>query len=105
MACPGGCVGGGGQPYPAEDVRVLDPELLGKRAGALYAIDKGKSLRKSYENPAIEELYDEFLGGPGSEKSHHLLHTHYQGKVAPRHSMSTTAPTTGTKSKPSPRPP
>jgi hypothetical protein len=60
---------------------VLDPELLGKRAGALYAIDKGKSLRKSYENPAIEELYDKFLGVLGMEKSHDLLHTHYQGKL------------------------
>ena len=90
MACPGGCIGGGGQPYPPEDVKVLDPELLRKRAGALYAIDKGKTLRKSYENPAIEELYDKFLGGPGSEKAHDLLHTHYQAKLPARHSMSTT---------------
>ncbi len=81
MACPGGCIGGGGQPYPAEGVKVLDPELLRKRAGALYAIDKSKSLRKSYENPAIDELYDTFLGGPGSEKAHHLLHTHYQARL------------------------
>jgi NADP-reducing hydrogenase subunit HndD len=80
MACPGGCIGGGGQPYPAENVKVLDPELLRKRAGALYAIDKSKTLRKSYENPAIEEVYDKFLGGPGSEKAHKLLHTNYQGK-------------------------
>jgi iron-only hydrogenase group A len=81
MACPGGCIGGGGQPYPPEGVKVLDPELLRKRAGALYAIDKSKSLRKSYENPAIDELYDTFLGGPGSEKAHHLLHTHYQARL------------------------
>ena len=80
MACPGGCVGGGGQPYPAEGVKVLDPELLRKRAGALYAIDKSKVLRKSYENPAIEEVYDQFLGGPGTEKAHELLHTHYHAR-------------------------
>ncbi len=81
MACPGGCIGGGGQPYPPEGVRVLDPELLRKRAAALYAIDGGKRLRKSYENPAIEEVYDKFLGGPGSEKAHHLLHTSYSAKL------------------------
>ncbi len=81
MACPGGCIGGGGQPYPAENLKVLDPELLKKRAGALYAIDKGKTLRKSYENPSIEELYDKFLGGPGTERAHELLHTHYQAKL------------------------
>ena len=81
MACPGGCIGGGGQPYPPEGVKVLDPELIRKRAGALYAIDKGKKLRKSYENPAIDDLYDSFLGGPGSDKAHQLLHTHYQAKL------------------------
>lgn len=81
MACPGGCVGGGGQPYPPEGVKVLDPELLRKRASALYTIDSSKTLRKSYENPAIEELYDSFLGGPGSEKAHELLHTHYHARL------------------------
>ncbi len=81
MACPGGCIGGGGQPYPPEGVKVLDPELLRKRASALYSIDESKSLRKSYENPAIEELYESFLGGPGSEKAHELLHTHYVPKL------------------------
>ena len=80
MACPGGCCGGGGQPYPPEGVKVLDPGLLKKRAGALYAIDGAKTLRKSYENPAVDELYDTFLGGPGSEKAHQLLHTHYTAK-------------------------
>jgi iron-only hydrogenase group A len=80
MACPGGCVGGGGQPYPPEGVKVLDPELLRKRAGALYSIDKSKVLRKSYENPAIEEVYDQFLDGPGTEKAHELLHTHYHAR-------------------------
>ncbi len=81
MACPGGCVGGGGQPYPPEGVKVLDPELLRKRAGALYAIDRGKKLRKSYENPAVNEVYSAYLDAPGSEKAHRLLHTHYQAKL------------------------
>ncbi len=81
MACPGGCIGGGGQPYPPEDVKVLDPDLLRRRASALYTIDSGKKLRKSYENPAIEEVYDSFLGGPGTDKAHALLHTHYHPQL------------------------
>jgi NADP-reducing hydrogenase subunit HndD len=81
MACPGGCVGGGGQPYPPEGLKVLDPDLIRLRAGALYAIDAGKELRKSYENPAIEELYEDFLGGPGSDRAHELLHTHYSART------------------------
>lgn len=81
MACPGGCVGGGGQPYPPEGVKVLDPGLLRRRASALYAIDGGKQLRKSYENPAIEEIYSSYLGSPGSPRARELLHTHYQAKL------------------------
>ena len=81
MACPGGCVGGGGQPYPPQGVKVLDPGLLRKRAGALYSIDAAKSLRKSYENPAIDQVYDEFLVGPGSDKARELLHTHYHATL------------------------
>jgi iron-only hydrogenase group A len=81
MACPGGCIGGGGQPYPPEGYHVLDPELLRKRAAALYHIDSGKKLRKSYENPAVEEVYDAFLGAPGSERAHRLLHTRYTAKL------------------------
>ena len=54
---------------------------LKKRASGLYAIDTGKTLRKSYENPSIVELYDIFLGEPGSEKAHELLHTHYAAKL------------------------
>jgi iron only hydrogenase large subunit-like protein len=81
MACPGGCIGGGGQPYPPEGMKVLDPELLRLRASALYSIDSKKKLRKSYENPAIEEVYSSFLGGPGTEKAHELLHTHYQART------------------------
>jgi iron-only hydrogenase group A len=80
MACPGGCCGGGGQPYPPEGVKVLDPDWLFRRGNALYAIDSGKKLRKSYENPAIEEVYSSYLGGPGTEKAHELLHTHYHAR-------------------------
>ena len=71
MACPGGCVGGGGQPIPVNnEIRTL-------RAKALYAEDKKLKLRKSHENPAIKRIYEEFLGEPLGEKSHHLLHTKY----------------------------
>jgi iron only hydrogenase large subunit-like protein len=55
--------------------------LLRKRASALYAIDAGKKLRKSYENPSIDDLYGNYLGGPGSERAHELLHTHYHAKL------------------------
>jgi len=72
MACPGGCIGGGGQPYHHGDI-----ELLKLRTQVLYAEDAGKPLRKSHQNPYIIELYEKFLGKPLSEKSHHLLHTHY----------------------------
>ena len=81
MACPGGCVGGGGQPYPPEGVKVLDPELL-RQAGQRAVFDRQqKDAAKSYENPAIEEVYANFLGGPGTEKAHELLHTHYQART------------------------
>lgn len=72
MACPGGCVSGGGQPYHNND-----PETMKKRAEAIYAEDRSKSLRMSHENPEIIKLYEEYLGEPGSELAHHLLHTHY----------------------------
>jgi len=77
MACPGGCIGGGGQPYPPGGHYVLDPEVAKLRAQALYTIDARKTVRKSHENPFIQELYAKYLGQPGSEKAHHLLHTHY----------------------------
>jgi len=80
MACPGGCVAGGGQPYPPRGMHVLDPELARLRARALYAIDGAKTLRKSHENPAIETLYENFLGAPNSHLCHELLHTHYEPK-------------------------
>jgi len=81
MACPGGCIGGGGQPYPPRGTKVLDPALLAARARALYTIDGAKKLRKSHENPAVKKLYAEFLGEPGGEKAHALLHTHYSAKL------------------------
>jgi iron only hydrogenase large subunit-like protein len=77
MACPGGCIGGGGQPYPPTGHKVLDPELLAKRAQALYSVDGGKQLRRSHENPAIHEVYERFLGEIGGPKAHELLHTKY----------------------------
>ncbi len=81
MACPGGCIGGGGQPYPPRGFKILDPRLLRLRAQALYSIDGAKKLRRSHENPAITTLYDEFLGKPGGEKAHELLHTQYAPKL------------------------
>jgi NADP-reducing hydrogenase subunit HndD len=75
MACPGGCIGGGGQP-----LHHGDSSILKARAKAIYSEDEGKTLRKSHENPYIIKLYEEFLGKPMSEKAHHLLHTHYFDK-------------------------
>ena len=72
MACPGGCIGGGGQPFNHGDSGVLE-----KRAAALYTADQRKAIRKSHENPSIIKLYEEFLGKPGSELAHKLLHTEY----------------------------
>ncbi len=77
MACPGGCVGGGGQPYPPKDTFALDPELVKKRAKALYSIDATKKVRKPHENPDITELYSYFFGEPNSDRAHELLHTSY----------------------------
>jgi len=71
MACPGGCLGGGGQPIPTS------PEIRKKRAEAIYAEDAGMPLRKSHQNPEVVKIYKDFLGKPLGEKSHHLLHTKY----------------------------
>ncbi|MGE5430263.1 MAG: NADH-dependent [FeFe] hydrogenase, group A6 [Syntrophomonadaceae bacterium] len=72
MACPGGCLGGGGQPIPTSE------EIRKKRAQAIYAEDESLTLRKSHENPYVKYIYENFLiEGPCSELSHHLLHTHY----------------------------
>lgn len=75
MACPGGCIDGGGQPYLHGHYEILE-----RRANALYEEDRSKPVRKSHENPAIIKLYDKFLDKPNSETSHKLLHTHYSRK-------------------------
>lgn len=71
MACPGGCLGGGGQPIPTNAV------IRAKRARAIYEEDMGKPKRKSHENTEVIRIYKDFLGSPNSKKSHELLHTHY----------------------------
>lgn len=76
MACPGGCVNGGGQPIVNSCISC-DMDLRAERAKGLYAEDEAKTLRKSHENAEIKKLYAEFLGEPGGHKSHDLLHTHY----------------------------
>lgn len=79
MACPGGCVNGGGQPQQKAKVRMVE-DIREERAMTLYRLDKSDCLRKSHENPEIIELYKEFLEKPGSEKAHAYLHTQYQAK-------------------------
>ena len=71
MACPGGCLGGGGQPIPT------NREIRSKRKAAIYEEDMGMPVRKSHENPEVAEINKEFLGEPLGHKSHELLHTHY----------------------------
>jgi len=75
MACPGGCVGGAGQPYHHGDFTKVE-----KRLAAIYEEDQNMPLRKSHENPFVQQLYKEYLGEPCGEKAHHLLHTHYFDK-------------------------
>jgi iron-only hydrogenase group A len=83
MACPGGCVAGGGQPlsHVEKYIYPLDKDVIKLRQQSLYKIDSGKTLRKSHENPSVKQLYDEFLGKPGSHIAHELLHTTYQEKL------------------------
>lgn len=75
MACPGGCIGGAGQPY-----HHGHDEILKARAAAIYAEDAGKPIRKSHENVEVQQLYKDFLGEPNSHLAHQLLHTHYFDK-------------------------
>ena len=75
MACPGGCIGGAGQPY-----HHGNSEIIKKRLEATYEEDRNKPIRKSHENPSIIKLYKEYLGEPCGHKSHELLHTHYFDK-------------------------
>nr|NGX29844.1 Iron hydrogenase 1 [Candidatus Anoxychlamydiales bacterium] len=80
MACPGGCIGGGGQPYPPKGYETLDKKLFALRAKALYDIDSKKKHRIASENESIKTIYKEFLGEPGSELAHKVLHTQYQAR-------------------------
>ena len=79
MACPGGCVGGGGQP-----ISVEDEELFGVRGERLYELDRENPLRFSHENPDVQALYQEYLGEPLGEVSHHLLHTDHKAWDMPK---------------------
>lgn len=74
MACPGGCIGGGGQPISK------DKNILENRQKTIYQIDKNKKLRKSHENPYIKKIYERYLDEPGSESAHKLLHTRYKAR-------------------------
>lgn len=74
MSCPGGCIAGGGQPIS------FDPDYKIKRQQGLYKADTMLQLHKSQDNPYVQALYQDYLGEPGSEKAHHLLHTHYHGR-------------------------
>lgn len=83
MACPGGCSGGGGQPYVLNDAgtTVLDMDMLWTRGSALYKTDKSKNTRRSHENTNVIRIYNEFLGEIGGQKSHQLLHTSYHARL------------------------
>ena len=76
MACPGGCIMGGGQPIKSSKIR-REVDVRKLRAEALYSIDEKSVIRKSHDNPVVKKIYQEFLQRPGSHKSHELLHTHY----------------------------
>lgn len=76
MSCPGGCVNGGGQPIHDADTR-RNVDIPALRAKAIYANDSACAYRKSYKNPAIMAIYDEYLGKPNSHKAHDILHTKY----------------------------
>jgi len=74
MACPGGCIGGGGQPKPTTQSTIK------KRMEAIYNADRSLPIRKSHQNPEIQALYETYLGQPGSDKAHRLLHTRYNNR-------------------------
>ena len=76
MACPGGCIMGGGQPIKNSKTRMT-VDIRAKRAEAMYSIDERSTIRKSHENPILKEIYEEYIGNPGEDKAHELLHTHY----------------------------
>ena len=76
MACPGGCINGGGQPIQRDATRNSVP-IRELRAKALYDEDASLDLRRSHDSPVIKTIYDEYFGSPNSEKAHHILHTKY----------------------------
>ena len=77
MACPGGCIMGGGQPIKSSKIRS-EVDVRKLRADCLYSIDEKSTIRKSHENPFLKQVYAEYLEKPGSHLAHELLHTHYQ---------------------------
>ena len=77
MACPGGCIMGGGQPIKSSKTRA-DVDIRKLRSEALYTIDEKSTIRKSHENPVLKTIYKQYLGNPGGELAHKLLHTHYE---------------------------
>lgn len=79
MGCPGGCVNGGGQPIQPSSVRSWT-DLRKERAKAIYEEDRSLPIRKSHKNPAMDMIYGEYFGTPGSHKAHELLHTHYTAR-------------------------
>ncbi len=80
MACPGGCVMGGGQPIKSSKIR-REVDVRQKRAKAIYSIDEKSAIRKSHENPVLKQIYKEYIGAPGGHKAHELLHTEYSKKA------------------------
>ena len=76
MACPGGCIMGGGQPIKNSKIRMTT-DVEAKRAAAMYSIDERSTIRKSHENPVLKQIYKDYIGKPGEHKAHELLHTHY----------------------------
>jgi NADP-reducing hydrogenase subunit HndD len=79
MACPGGCINGGGLPYPSAVTRARE-DVRAERASVLYGSDERSKIRKSHENPMLVQLYESYLGEPGSEKAEKLLHTSYTAR-------------------------
>ena len=77
MACPGGCVMGGGQPIKSSKTRAIK-DVRKLRADCIYSIDERMAIRKSHQNPVVQKIYEDFFGEANSEKAHHYLHTHYR---------------------------
>lgn len=77
MGCPGGCIGGGGQPYAGANSVPLDKEILKKRAAVLYSIDRQRERRLAHENPSVQRIYADYVGEPYGKKAHELFHTYF----------------------------